>query len=211
MRFGKEGLSGVGAIVYQIQELTPGILMVMGRFRTVDDIPRLSIALMDTTGNLLDLTQPLGCGPYTYQGYTYGTLQGAVFIDEEELLVYGAYHGFQDGIIDDPAQRFVSRLHVGDINLSAPASPAPPIQPLLHIHPNPANTWVAFDYDLLVPPKDASIVVRDLTGRTVYRQDLREQLGQLVWDTRQTAPGTYTATLYSGSRPLRTEKLILQP
>lgn len=86
-----------------------------------------------------------------------------------------------------------------------------PINSLLHIHPNPANTWVAFDCDLLVPPKDASLVVRDLTGRTVYRKDLREQMGQVVWDTRQVAPATYAATLYSGGRALRTGKSILLP
>ena len=40
---------------------------------------------------------------------------------------------------------------------------------------------------------------------------LREQQQQVVWDTRSTAPGSYTVTLQHKGRQLRTEKLILRP
>lgn len=81
---------------------------------------------------------------------------------------------------------------------------------LLKAQPNPADTWMAFTYDLLVEPKQAALVIRDLVGREVYRRELREQQQQVVWDTRQVPPGTYTATLYNNERQLRTEKVIIR-
>ncbi len=88
---------------------------------------------------------------------------------------------------------------------------APGVQALLHIHPNPASAWVAIDYDLLVEPSHAAIVIRDIAGREVKRIMLREQQQQVVWDTRQAPPGSYTATLLNKGRQLRTEKFIISP
>ena len=84
------------------------------------------------------------------------------------------------------------------------------VQALLAIHPNPADAWVAFDYDLLVPPEDAVLVVRDVTGREVYRKALHEARQQVVWDTRMMAPGTYTASLIDRKQLLRSEKIVIR-
>jgi len=84
-------------------------------------------------------------------------------------------------------------------------------QAVLRIHPNPASTWVAIDYDLLVEPTDAAIIIRDMTGREVKRVVLREQQHQVVWDTRQAAPGSYTVVLQNKQCQLRAEKLIVRP
>ncbi len=97
---------------------------------------------------------------------------------------------------------------------SLPYTPLPhgkaEVQATLLVHPNPANTWVAFDYDLLIEPTDAAIVIRDLAGREIRRIALREQRQQVVWDTRQAAPGSYTVVLLNSGRQLRTEKLIIR-
>ncbi|MDX9751451.1 MAG: T9SS type A sorting domain-containing protein, partial [Flavobacteriales bacterium] len=87
---------------------------------------------------------------------------------------------------------------------------APP-QAVLSIHPNPADAWVALDYDLLVPAQNAALVIRDMNGREVYRKALHHQRHQVVWDVRPVAPGTYTASLLVGERMLRTEKIIIRP
>ena len=95
-----------------------------------------------------------------------------------------------------------------------PYTPLPPkgalAQAELRIHPNPASTWVAIDYDLLVKPTDAAIIIRDMTGREVKRIMLRDQKHQVVWDTRQVAPGSYTVVLQNKQRQLRAEKLIIR-
>jgi hypothetical protein len=49
-----------------------------------------------------------------------------------------------------------------------------------------------------------------MTGREVKRIILREQKQQVVWDTRQAAPGSYTAVLLNSGRQLRTEKIIIR-
>jgi hypothetical protein len=84
------------------------------------------------------------------------------------------------------------------------------VQATLLVHPNPASTWVAIDYDLLIKPTDAAIVIRDLAGREVRRITLREQRRQVVWDSRQAAPGSYTVVLLNSGRRLGTEKLIIR-
>ncbi|MBP6313106.1 MAG: exo-alpha-sialidase [Flavobacteriales bacterium] len=84
------------------------------------------------------------------------------------------------------------------------------VQAQLTIQPNPASAWVAFDYDLLVPPTDAYLVIRDLSGREVHRKAILEQKHQLLWDTRLIGSGTYIVTLVNKERDLRTEKLVIQ-
>jgi hypothetical protein len=97
---------------------------------------------------------------------------------------------------------------------SLPYTPLPArgaaAQAVLDMHPNPASTWVAFDYDLLAEPTDAAIVIRDLTGRELYRKALQERRQQVVWDTRQAAPGSYTVVLLNSGRQLRAEKLVIR-
>ncbi|MBL7963928.1 MAG: hypothetical protein JNM31_08790 [Flavobacteriales bacterium] len=83
-------------------------------------------------------------------------------------------------------------------------------QPILKLHPNPANSWVALDYELPVPPKDAALVIRDIMGREVFRLKLNDQVRQVVWDVRTAAPGSYTVTLLNGGEQLRTEKLTIR-
>lgn len=84
-------------------------------------------------------------------------------------------------------------------------------QAVLSLHPNPASTWVAIDYDLLTEPTDAVLVVRDLTGREVFRKALHQHRQQVVWDTRHAAPGSYTVVLLNNGRQLRAEKLVIRP
>jgi hypothetical protein len=105
----------------------------------------------------------------------------------------------------------------GDIDGDPKSLPYTPLtatgtgtQAELRIHPNPASTWVAIDYDLLVEPTDAAIIIRDMTGREVERIVLRDRLQQVVWDSREVAPGTYTVVLQNKKHQLRTEKLIIR-
>lgn len=105
----------------------------------------------------------------------------------------------------------------GDIDGDPKSLPYTPLtatgtgaQAELRIHPNPASTWVVIDYDLLVEPTDAAIIIRDMTGREVKRIVLRDRLQQVVWDSREVAPGTYTVVLQNKRQQLRTEKLIIR-
>ncbi len=202
-------------IIRTIYSIAPDHLVVTGNFATVDGEQRGCIALIDTSGNLLsDHFSGDGGGSYLYQVNINSTpvytrsIAGITPAPDCSYYICGAYHGYDDGTTNDTTQRMVSRLYGLDVGISENANTRPPAQ--LTIHPNPANTWVTFDYDILVPPTDAFIIIRDQQGREVYRMKLLVQKNEVVWDTRGVGSGTYVVTLTNKSRDLRTEKLVIQ-
>lgn len=56
--------------------------------------------------------------------------------------------------------------------------------------PNPASTFVAFDYSLPVN-SGATITITDATGKTIDRFNIGGEQGQYVWDCRKAKPGVY--------------------
>jgi hypothetical protein len=87
---------------------------------------------------------------------------------------------------------------------------ATPVMPTLRVHPNPAVSWAAIDYDLLAEARSAMIVVRDVLGRPVEQFTLGGRSSQVVLDTRPLAKGLYTVELLNGGRILQVEKLIVE-
>ncbi|MFZ1691996.1 MAG: right-handed parallel beta-helix repeat-containing protein [Flavobacteriales bacterium] len=81
----------------------------------------------------------------------------------------------------------------------------------LGIHPNPANNWAAISYR--VPGNRATLLlrIRDAQGRLAHTLQASGEEGQVLWDTRGTAPGVYTVELLRDGRVERTERLIIQP
>ena len=53
-------------------------------------------------------------------------------------------------------------------------------------------------------------MIRDVAGREVHRLQLNVRNEQVVWDTRQAAPGSYTVALLNNGRQLHAEKLIIR-
>ena len=82
--------------------------------------------------------------------------------------------------------------------------------PSLVVHPNPANTWVAFSHDLDGRLDHAAIVVRDAQGKVIHEMELRSSPGQLVWDTRGQANGTYMVELRNAGKLIEAQRAIIQ-
>ncbi|MDX9771640.1 MAG: S8 family serine peptidase, partial [Tenuifilaceae bacterium] len=88
-----------------------------------------------------------------------------------------------------------------DINpeLKAKTFVQPPLDKLdeaqISVHPNPAKTWVSFDYTIPGSSSNANLEIRDATGKLVYQTTLENKQGQYVWDTRDIAPGLYYYTM----------------
>ncbi len=68
-----------------------------------------------------------------------------------------------------------------------------------NIYPNPANTWVAFDYTLPLHETQGTIEITDNLGRTIHTIDITQQQGQYVLDTRNYKAGVYYYTLKCGT------------
>ena len=118
--------------------------------------------------------------------------------------VWGGYHGYNDGTTNDTQQRFISRLyglHVGVGEVGKMEGPQ------LKIYPNPAQDRVIFEF---APQGGGELVVKDLQGRTVFSRKLGKQEGQVVWDTRSIAQGTYSVMIRQGKDKMKSETLIIQ-
>jgi len=74
--------------------------------------------------------------------------------------------------------------------------------------PNPAYTWVAFDYTLPLLETEGTIEINDNLGRTIETFILAQQQGQYVLDTRSYKAGVYYYTLKCGTLQ-QTGKLIV--
>lgn len=85
-------------------------------------------------------------------------------------------------------------------------------QPRLWAQPNPANTFTTLHY--LLPPANGPpfrIEVRDVTGKELTRFQVSGEQGQVLWDTRQVGPGTYTAMLVAGDAHMAVERVVVRP
>jgi len=96
--------------------------------------------------------------------------------------------------------------------LKAKPATTPPLhklhEPQIEAHPNPASSWVSFDYSSWHDNEDALLVIRDAAGRLIYQLELNDSSGQFVWDTRQIEAGVYQYTLRTG-KGAKTGKLVI--
>ncbi|RLD50672.1 MAG: hypothetical protein DRJ05_19350 [Bacteroidetes bacterium] len=75
--------------------------------------------------------------------------------------------------------------------------------------PNPASTWVAFDYELPVYATGALLQVSGMNGKAIVSFRLSGKQGQKVWDIRDVEKGVYLYTLKVGSTN-KSGKLIVE-
>jgi uncharacterized delta-60 repeat protein len=143
-------------------------LLVTGYFQAVNGQPRLGLCMLDSTGALSTEFHNAGVGPYTYQDFVYGGVDGAVLTPDNMLYVYGAYHGYTDGTTNDPDQRFITRLYGPDLTTGVAPEPLN-TEAELRVHPNPGTG--AFVLELLLDGL-ATAQLLDASGRVVHSQVL---------------------------------------
>ncbi len=62
---------------------------------------------------------------------------------------------------------------------------------LVSVKPNPAQTWVAFDYTLPFSADEGAILIIDMSGQVIENIRLDQNKGQKVLDTRHIPAGVY--------------------
>jgi len=75
--------------------------------------------------------------------------------------------------------------------------------------PNPASTWVAFDYHLALSDTEGMITISDVSGRVIKVLKVTGNQGQKAWDIRRIKPGVYIYTLNTGGLT-KSAKLIIK-
>jgi hypothetical protein len=145
-------------------------LLVTGYFQAVDGEPRLGLCMLDSTGALSSEFHNAGVGPYTYQGFVYGGVDGAFLTPDNMLYVYGAYHGYTDGTTNDPDQRFITRLYGPDLSTAVSDGTATALE-TLRVAPNPNNGHFMLSLPAALGPAQARLL--DASGRVVQQYTLR--------------------------------------
>jgi hypothetical protein len=74
--------------------------------------------------------------------------------------------------------------------------------------PNPASTWVAFNFTLPVHVNEAVLQITDVHGRNITSFVINTKQGQQVWDIRDVLKGVYLYNLKAGTMS-KSGKLII--
>lgn len=84
-------------------------------------------------------------------------------------------------------------------NASAPLLQTRPDKDILKIsaQPNPAHTYLAFDFELLHPTSTGIIIITDVNGMVVNQMQVNGKSGQKVWNTSGIKAGVYYYSLES--------------
>lgn len=178
-----------GGFVSGIYPFTQGRLVIYGTFNTVNGQPRGGICMLDSTGQVLDAFDNCAVGPYTYNTWTYESIDGFTpNADSTAFYINGAYNGYSDGTLNDPQQRFVTRLFAGDLSTIATEPVEQKPQGGLYVYPNPAIDALYVELD---PSMDhGTLVLRDALGREVVRRKVNGQ--RTVLSLAGVSPGIYT-------------------
>ncbi|MBK7288655.1 MAG: hypothetical protein IPI95_17185 [Flavobacteriales bacterium] len=107
--FGDFGIS-----VDAVLQLGDGTIMVGGSFTHIDGQLRRGIALLDSTGHLLNTAfTGQGCGlTHDYNStFMYSGISSITPAPDGSIFLAGAFEGFDDGTVNDPAQRMICKLH----------------------------------------------------------------------------------------------------
>lgn len=143
----------------------PDRYIITGSFTHVEGEARGAIAMLDTSGDLMnDHFTSAGCGPTTPPnwGYSIKALHGLLPLNGGNLLIHGAYEGYDDGISTNPGQRFISRLFGPSVGITEYNNSS------FAVYPNPGNTLATVELEQL--PRNGQLVLRDAMGREVLRQ-----------------------------------------
>jgi len=193
---------GLGPLVVSVRHWGAGHLLVSGQFQYVNGLPRRGICVMDTSGVLTNAFDDCGVGTFTYMGITNAGVAGLVAdADSTHYYIWGVYTGYDDGTTNDTLQRFVTRLHVGDITTGT-TSATP--QPAFSLYPNPGSGRATLQLEQV--PRNAQLVLRDALGRVILRQRLSDHYTDLTLG----CSGVYLLELWDGDRRMATQRMVVE-
>ena len=180
--------------VSAIHELSADRFIIAGAFDKINGQDRGGIAMIDSSGNLVDgVFDGLGCGAYDYVvpsgSTTYKSIAGIVPSTDGGYFIYGAYHGYDDGTTNDTTQRMVSKLYGLSVGV-------PPLSPAalregeglgVRAFPNPCTNHCTVQVDAAA--STGTLTLLDLAGRVVRTWPMPNATTEL--GTTGIAPGNY--------------------
>jgi hypothetical protein len=181
-------------------------VIVCGSFTSIEGQPRGGIAMLDTSGHLVnDRFTGSGCGiwndGFQDRAYIWGITPTP---DSSSYYIYGSYHGYDDGTVNDAGQRMVSRLYGLDVGVREEPLNASGLQ----VYPNPAEGLLHVQWRPTGGHYNLSLL--DILGREVLRQDVSAVDQRAELDLQGIASGTYFLHLRDGTRWLAGSKVVVE-
>jgi hypothetical protein len=95
------------------------------------------------------------------------------------------------------------------LSMNAPNVTPAKVTVQLTSNPNPANEQVTIRYEMPETYTNATLIIRDLTGKEMKRFQLSDCCGALNVDTSELNNGTYLQTLIHQNKVLATQKMVI--
>ena len=80
----------------------------------------------------------------------------------------------------------------------------------INVFPNPVNEQMTIDYQFIKPQNNAYVEIMDVVGRSVFREKIDNQQGQIQWQTNFTPSGLYIVSVKSDNQILWQTKVSVQ-
>jgi len=83
-------------------------------------------------------------------------------------------------------------------------------EPSFSIYPNPAKEYISVEYKLIEQKDIIQLVISDISGKIIKQQQLYHLQDIIIVKTLDLPTGTYTCSLYNGSRCAFTSKIVIK-
>jgi uncharacterized delta-60 repeat protein len=158
--------AGIGT-VSNLLELELGKLLATGLFWDLDGEAVGGIAVIDTSGNILQqYFTGAGCDTViSPSNIITRYISRAEYAPDGSLYMYGSYKGFDDGFSYDPGQRLITKLFPLNVGLEEPIIST---KATITVYPNPGSDLVQVSW-----PSDwgrLDVTLHDATGRTIQKR-----------------------------------------
>lgn len=77
-------------------------------------------------------------------------------------------------------------------------------------YPNPSGSFINIPYQLNENMKEGTLVIRNMNGQEIQRQDIHKKSGMIILNSKNMAPGQYLYFIQSGNLTSITNKIIVK-
>jgi hypothetical protein len=174
-----------GFAVKDALQLVDGRIIVGGEFNHINGQLRRGIALLDSTGHLLNTAfTGQGCGlMHDFNStFMYSGIETIRMAPDGSIFLCGAFRGFDDGTVSDTSITMICKLHGLSVGIHEPEQPSWNLQ----VFPNPGTDVLHIESDT---KGRTDVRVRDATGRAVLTAG--DPSGSLELNSACLSPSVY--------------------
>lgn len=174
-----------GFAIGDVQPLAYGNMIVAGNFTHIDGQLRRGVALLDSTGHLLNTALNGEGALLTHDfnsSFMYSQVNSIGLAPDGSIFLAGVFKGFDDGTVSDTSMTMICKLHGLSVGIHEPERPSWNLQ----VFPNPGTDVLHIEAGA---KGRTGVRVLDGTGRQVLAAS--GSTGTLELNSGSLAPGVY--------------------